>query len=156
VNINATLIAQCIVFLIFAWFTMRFVWPPVMKALDERRDQIRSGLEAAEQSQKNLKANADKIEHELVSAREKGAKAIADSQKQAQNLAFELKTKAEKDAERIIKDAKDQALQEANKVKDALKDQFSTLVLKGVEQVLKKEVDATAHAGLLNQLKAEL
>ncbi len=155
-NINATLFAQCIVFLIFAWFTMRFVWPPMMKALDERREQIRSGLEAAEKNQKNLKANTEKIEQELKLAREQGAKAIAESQKQGQTLALELKTKAEQDAERIIKNAHDQALQEVNKAKDILKDQLSTLVLKGVEQVLKKEIDANAHANLLNQLKAEL
>jgi F-type H+-transporting ATPase subunit b len=156
VNLNATLLAQCVVFLIFALFTMRFVWPPVIKALDERREKIKQGLEAAENNQKNLKANAEKIEQELNAARMQGAQNISDAQKHAQALADELKTKAQHDAERIIQDAKAQAVQEVNKAKEALKEQVATLVLKGVEQILRKEVDTKAHADLLNQLKTEL
>ncbi|MFM2343404.1 MAG: hypothetical protein RLZZ210_12 [Pseudomonadota bacterium] len=155
-NLNATLLAQCVVFLIFALFTMRFVWPPVIKALDERREKIKQGLEAAENNQKNLKANAEKIEQELNAARMQGAQNISDAQKHAQALADELKTKAQHDAERIIQDAKAQAVQEVNKAKEALKEQVATLVLKGVEQILRKEVDTKAHADLLNQLKTEL
>ncbi len=155
-NLNATLLAQAVVFLIFALFTMRFVWPPVIKAIDERREKIKQGLEAAENNQKNLKANAEKIEQELSTARMQGAQNIADAQKHAQALANELKVKAHQDAERIIQEAKAQALQEANKAKEALKEQIASLVLKGVEQILKKEVDTKVHADLLNQLKMEL
>jgi F-type H+-transporting ATPase subunit b len=156
VNLNATLLAQSIVFLIFALFTMRFVWPPVMKALDERREKIKQGLEAAENNQKNLKANAEKIEQELNAARTKGAQNISDAQKHAQVLAEEVKAKAHQDAERIVQDAKAQAVQEVNKAKEALKEQVASLVLKGVEQILKKEIDTKVHADLLNQLKMEL
>ena len=155
-NLNATLLAQAIVFLIFALFTMRFVWPPVIKALDERREKIKQGLEAAENNQKNLKANAEKIEKELNDARMKGAQNISDAQKHAQALAEELKIKAQQDADRIVQDAKAQAIQEVNKAKEVLKEQVASLVLKGVEQILKKEIDTKVHADLLNQLKMEL
>jgi F-type H+-transporting ATPase subunit b len=156
VNLNATLLAQAIVFLIFAWFTMRFVWPPVMKALEERREKVKEGLEAAERSQKTLVASQAKIEHDLSEARAKAAQNVADAEKRAQAVASELKSNAEKEADRIIKDAKSQVNQEIIKAKESLRDQVAGLALKGAEQILKKEIDASSHADLLTRLKTEL
>jgi F-type H+-transporting ATPase subunit b len=156
VNLNATLLAQAIVFLIFAWFTMRFVWPPVIKALDDRREKIKDGLEAAERSQKSLKANTEKIEQELNAAHAKGTQTVAEFQKRAEAVAQEVKSKAQVDAQRIITEAKAQVAQEVTKAKEALKEQLADLVIKGVEQILKKEIDANIHSDLINQLKTEL
>lgn len=155
-NLNATLLAQAIVFLIFSWFTMRFVWPPVIKAIDERREKIKQGLEAAEKNQKNLEVNAHKIEQELILARSQGAQTIAESEKRAQVQAQEIRDKAAKDGENIIKDAKAQVAQEVAKAKEQLREQVASLAIKGAEQILRKEIDSTAHIEILNQLKMEL
>ena len=144
-NINATLFAQTVVFLILAWFTMKFVWPPLIKAIDERAKKIADGLAAADKGKAELDAANKRSTQALAEARDEGAKRIADAEKRAQAVADEIKAQAQAEAEN-----------QAVKVRESLREEVAGLAVKGAEQILKREVDAKAHADLLNQLKAEL
>lgn len=155
-NLNATLFAQIVVFFVLAWFTMQFVWPPIMKALDERAKKIADGLAAAEQGQKDLAA-AQKTSNEVLrSGREKSSEMIALAEKRANQVIEEAKVTAQVEAERIVAAAKLEAAQEAERVKKALREQVSLLAVAGAEKILKREIDAQAHAKLLASLKEEL
>ncbi len=155
-NLNATLIAQMVVFLILAWFTMKFVWPPMVKALDERAKKIADGLAAAEKGKTELEAAHKRVDQELAKARNDGQQRIADAEKRALAVAEEIKASAQAEAARIIAQAKADAEQQVVKAREALRAEVATLAVKGAEQILKREVDQAAHAQLLNQLKAEL
>ena len=155
-NLNATLIAQMVVFLILAWFTMKFVWPPMVKALDERSKKIADGLAAAEKGKTELEAAHKRVDQELAKARNDGQQRIADAEKRALAVAEEIKANAQAEAGRIIAQAKADAEQQVVKAREALRGEVASLAVKGAEQILKREVDQTAHAELLNQLKAEL
>ena len=155
-NLNATLFAQFLVFFILAWFTMKFVWPPLMKALDERAEKIANGLAAADRAKTEM-ATAEKHAHAaLASARDEGQKRISDAEKRAQAIIEEAKKTASDEAARIIAAAKSDAEQQVTRARDELRNQVAALAVKGAEQILKREVNATAHADLLNQLKTEL
>jgi len=156
VNLNATLIAQMVVFLILAWFTMKFVWPPMVKALDERSKKIADGLAAAEKGKTELEAAHKRVDQELAKARNDGQQRIADAEKRALAVAEEIKANAQAEAGRIIAQAKADAEQQVVKAREALRGEVASLAIKGAEQILKREVDQAAHAELLNQLKAEL
>lgn len=155
-NLNATLIAQFVVFFILAGFTMKFVWPPLIKALDERAKKIADGLAAADRGKADLAAAEKRIQGELASARDEGQKRIGDAEKRAQLIIEEAKKTAADEAARIIANAKADAEQQVNKAREELRGQVATLAVKGAEQILKREVNAAAHADLLNQLKTEL
>lgn len=155
-NLNATLFAQFVVFFILAVFTMKFVWPPMMKALDERAKKIADGLAAADQGKAAMAAAEKRAQAELASARDEGQKRISDAEKRAQMIAEEIKQNAQAEAARIIAQAKADAEQQVNKARETLRGQVATLAVKGAEQILKREVNAAAHADLLNQLATEL
>ena len=155
-NLNATLFAQMVVFLILAWFTMKFVWPPMVKALDERAKKIADGLAAAEKGKTELEAAHKRVDQELAQARNDGQQRIADAEKRALAVAEEIKANAQAEAARIIAQAKAEADQQVVKARESLRADVATLAVKGAEQILKREVDQAAHAELLNQLKAEL
>ncbi|CAB3718348.1 F0F1 ATP synthase subunit B [Trinickia soli] len=155
-NLNATLIAQMVVFLILAWFTMKFVWPPMVKALDERSKKIADGLAAAEKGKTELEAAHKRVDQELAKARNDGQQRIADAEKRALVVAEEIKANAQAEAARIIAQAKADAEQQVVKARETLRAEVATLAVKGAEQILKREIDQAAHAELLNQLKAEL
>jgi F-type H+-transporting ATPase subunit b len=156
VNLNATLFAQFVVFFILAWFTMKFVWPPLMKALDERAEKIAAGLAAADRGKAEMAAAEKRAQAELTSARDEGQKRIMDAEKRAQAIIEEAKRTAAEEGARIVAAAKADADQQVTQARDALRGQVATLAVKGAEQILKREVNAAAHADLLNQLKAEL
>ncbi|BEV17722.1 F0F1 ATP synthase subunit B [Herbaspirillum sp. DW155] len=155
-NLNATLIAQFVVFFILAGFTMKFVWPPLIKALDERAKKIADGLAAADRGRADLAAAEKRIQGELASARDEGQKRIGEAEKRAQLIIEEAKKTAAEEAARIIANAKADAQQQVNQAREELRGQVATLAVKGAEQILKREVNAAAHADLLNQLKTEL
>ncbi|MGN6317386.1 F0F1 ATP synthase subunit B [Trinickia sp.] len=155
-NLNATLIAQMVVFLILAWFTMKFVWPPMVKALDERAKKIADGLAAAEKGKTELEAAHKRVDQELAKARNDGQQRIADAEKRALAVAEEIKANAQAEAARIIAQAKADAEQQVVKARETLRAEVASLAVKGAEQILKREVDQAAHAQLLNQLKTEL
>jgi F-type H+-transporting ATPase subunit b len=156
VNLNATLIAQFVVFFILAGFTMKFVWPPLIKALDERAKKIADGLAAADRGRADLAAAEKRIQGELASARDEGQKRIGEAEKRAQLIIEEAKKTAAEEAARIIANARADAQQQVNQAREELRGQVATLAVKGAEQILKREVNAAAHADLLNQLKTEL
>jgi F-type H+-transporting ATPase subunit b len=156
VNINATLIIQIIVFLIFVWFTMSFVVPPLRKALDERAAKVAAGLEAADKAKDELKTAKASIEQERASSANAVRDRIADAERRGQQIVEEAKAKATDEANKIIAAAKADAQAQMVAAREALRDQVSALAVKGAEQILRKEVNAGVHADLLNRLKAEL
>jgi F-type H+-transporting ATPase subunit b len=156
VNLNATLIAQMFVFLILAWFAMKFVWPPLIKSLDDRAKKIAEGLAAAEKGKAELEAAHKRVDTALAEARNEGQQRIADAEQRAQLAADEIRRNAQAEAARIIAQAKGEADQQLVNARETLRGEVASLAVKGAEQILKREINAQAHADLLNQLKAEL
>jgi F-type H+-transporting ATPase subunit b len=156
VNLNATLVAQLVVFFILAWVTMKFVWPPIVKALDERAKKIADGLTAADKAKSDLAHAEKKVVEELRKARESATDVRASAEKQA--AVFLDDARAE--AARIIAQAREAAEAEAGiaaqRAKEALRDQVAQLAVAGAEKILRKEINAQAHADLLANLKQEL
>jgi len=155
-NLNATLVAQMVVFFILWWVVAKFIWPPLVKALDERAKKIADGLAAADKGKAELELANKRVEQALTEARNEGAQRIADAEKRAQMSAEEIKQNAQAEAARIIAQAKAEAEQQTVRARESLRDQVAVLAVKGAEQILKREVNAQVHADLLNQLKAEL
>jgi F-type H+-transporting ATPase subunit b len=156
VSINATLIIQMIVFAILVWFTMKFVWPPITAALDERAKKIADGLSAADKAKSELAQANKRVEEQLSAARNDAAQRLADAERLAQSMIEEAKGRANEEGAKIIAAAKAEAEQEATKAREALREQVAALAVKGAESILKREVNAGVHAELLNRLKAEL
>jgi F-type H+-transporting ATPase subunit b len=155
VSITSTLIIQMIVFLLLVWFTMSKIWPPIAAALDARAAKIREGLSAADKAKADLAAANLRVEQELSSARNDAAQRLADAERLAQSMIEEAKSKASEEGAKIVAAARAEADQEATKAREMLRDQVASLAVKGAEQILRREVDAKAHADLLGQLKAE-
>ena len=155
-NLNATLFAQMIVFFILWWVVARFVWPPLVKALDERATKVAEGLAAAERGKADLASASKLAEQELSRARQEGGQRVAEAEKRAQLTADEIRGNAQAEAARIIAQAKQDAEQQVSRARDALRIEVATLAVRGAEQILRREVDPKAHAALLDQLKAEL
>jgi F-type H+-transporting ATPase subunit b len=156
VNINSTLFVQFVVFFILAMFTMKFVWPPLMKALDERAAKIASGLAAADRGKADLAAAEKRVQTELAGARDEVQKRINDAEKRAAVIIEEAKRTAADEGARIVAAAKADAEQQVNSAREALRGQVAALAVAGAEQILKREVNAAAHADLLSQLSTEL
>jgi F-type H+-transporting ATPase subunit b len=156
VSINATLFAQMVVLFIFAWVMMTFIWPPIVKALDERAKKIADGLSAADKAKAELSNANKRVEEQLSSARKDATQRLADAERLAQSMIEEAKTRASEEGAKIIASAKAEAEQESIKVRETLRDQVAALAVKGAEQILRKEVNAGVHADLLSQLKTEL
>ncbi len=155
-SITGTLIVQCIVFGILVWFTMKFVWPPITAALDERSKKIADGLSAADKAKSELSAANKRVEAQLSAARDDASKRLADAERLAQQMVEEAKGRASEEASKIIAAARAEAEQESAKARDVLREQVAGLAVKGAEQILRKEVNAGVHAELLGRLKAEL
>jgi F-type H+-transporting ATPase subunit b len=155
-SINATLIIQMIVFAILVWFTMKFVWPPITAALDERAKKIAEGLSAADKAKSELAVANKKVEAQLSAARDDAAKRLADAERLALQMVEEAKGRANEEAAKIIANAQAEAEQASVKAREALREQVAGLAVKGAEQILRREVNAGVHAELLGRLKAEL
>ena len=155
-NLNATLFAQFVVFFILAGFTMKFVWPPLMNALDERAKKIADGLAAAERGKLEMAAAEKRVQAELATAHDAGQKRIGDAEKRAQAIIEEAKRTASEEAARIVAAAHADAQQQVSQARDTLRAQVATLAVQGAEQILKREINPAIHADLLNQLKTEL
>lgn len=155
-NINATLFAQIIVFAILVGFTMKFVWPPIAKALDERAQKISEGLAASEKAKTELAVANKRVEAELSKSRNESATRLADAEQRAQATIDEAKVRANDEAAKIIAAAKADAEQQVVKAREVLREQVASLAVRGAEQILQREVNAGVHAELLNRLKTEL
>ena len=155
-SITATFWIQMIVFVILALFTMKFIWPPITAALDERAQKIRDGLSAADKAKAEL-ASANKMaEEELSAARTDAAQRLADAERLAQSMIEEAKSRANEEGAKIIAAARAEAEQEAARARETLREQVASLAVRGAEQILRREVDARTHADLLGQLQAQL
>ena len=155
-SINATLFVQAIVFAILVWFTMKFVWPPIAAALDERAQKIADGLAAAEKAKSELTAANKRVEEELAKTRNESASRLADAERRAQTIIEEAKARATEEANKIVATARVEAEQQVVKAREELRAQVAELAVKGAEQILRKEVNAGVHADLLSRLKTEL
>lgn len=155
-NINGTLVAQAIVFALLVLFTMKFVWPPIAAALDERASKIADGLAAADKAKSELSSANKRVEAELTKSRTETAARLADAERRGQALIEEAKSKATEEGNKIIAAAKVEAEQQTVKAREALREQVAALAVKGAEQILRKEVNAGVHADLLGRLKTEL
>jgi F-type H+-transporting ATPase subunit b len=156
VNLNATLFAQLAVFFILAGFTMKFVWPPIMKALDERAGKIADGLAAADKAKADLAHAEKKATDELRKARESAAEFRSGAEKQAAMLIEEARTEAAKIVTAARTAAESEAGTASQRAKEALREHVAQLAVAGAEKILRKEINAAAHAELLTQLKSEL
>jgi len=156
VSINGTLIAQAIVFALLVLFTMKFVWPPIAAALDERAGKIADGLAAADKAKAELSDANKRVEVELAKSRSETAARLADAERRAQAIVEEAKTKATEEGNKIVAAAKVEAEQQSAKAREALREQVAVLAVKGAEQILRKEVNSGIHAELLSRLKTEL
>jgi len=156
VSINATLFFQMIVFAILVWFTMKFVWPPITAALDERAKKIADGLSAADKAKAELAQANKRVEEQLSAARNDAAQRLADAERLAQSMIEEAKGRANEEGAKIVAAARAEAEQEATKARETLREQVAALAVKGAESILKREVNPAVHAELLNRLKAEL
>jgi F-type H+-transporting ATPase subunit b len=156
VNINGTLVAQAIVFALLVLFTMKFVWPPIATALDERASKIADGLAAADKAKLELSSANKRVEEELAKSRTETTVRLADAERRGQAIVEEAKSKATEEGNKIIAAAKVEADQQTIKARELLREQVAVLAVKGAEQILRKEVHAGVHADLLGRLKTEL
>ena len=155
-SINSTFFAQLIVFAILVLFTMKFVWPPIAAALDERASKIAAGLAAADKAKAELSNANKRVEEELAKSKGESAVRLADAERRAQTMIEEAKAKATDEGSKIIAAAKVEAEQQTVKARETLREQVAALAVKGAEQILRKEVNASVHADLLSRLKTEL
>jgi F-type H+-transporting ATPase subunit b len=156
VNLNATFIAQMAVFFFLGWFTMKFIWPPLMRALDERARKIADGLAAAERGNTTLRDAEARIRQMQAEARAHAQDILAQSEKRGLAIIEEAKIAAKGEGDRLVSAAKAEIESEVQRAKDVLRDQVAALAVAGAEKILRREVSAQAHAELLNQLRQEL
>jgi len=155
-NINATMIGQSITFLIFVWFCMKYIWPPIMNALETRKKTIADGLATADRAKLDLELARKKASENLHEAKSQAAEIIAQAERRAAQMVEEAKTAARSEGDRQLVAAKAVIEQEANRARESLREQVANLAMAGAEKILRREVNAQTHADLLKQLKAEL
>jgi len=155
-NINFTLVMQAISFAVFVWFCSKFVWPYLMRAIDTRQKQIADGLAAGEQGRQDLAAAEKKIAAMMTEAKTRSSDIIAQGEKLKTETIDAAKQEAKAEAARILAAAKDEIEQEVVRAKEALRDQVADLAVAGASKILKREVDAKAHADLLASIRQQL
>ena len=155
-NINFTLFAQAIVFSAFIWFTVKFVWPPLLRAIEARQKQIADGLAAAEQGKKSLEVSTRQAEQSVKQGRDRAAEIVAQAEKRAVQVIEEAKAAAKAEGDREKAAAKAEIVQEVSRAREQLREQVSALAVAGAEKILRREVDAKAHADLLDGIKRQL
>jgi F-type H+-transporting ATPase subunit b len=155
-NPNLTLFAQAAAFALFIWFTMRFVWPPLLRAIETRQKTIADGLAEAERGRSSLADAQKQTEVLLREARARAQEIVISAEKSAAQRVEESKVQAKTEGERLVAAAKAQIEQEVQSAKQQLREQVASLAVSGAEKILRREVDAKSHADMLNQLKAQL
>ena len=155
-NINATLFAQAIVFLAFIFITVKYVWPMMQEKIDARQKQIADGLAAGEQGKKSLEVSSRQAEQAIQEARARAAEIVAQAEKRSSQVVEEAKTAAKAEGDREKAAAKADIQQEAQRAREQLREQVAALAVAGAEKILRREVDAKAHAELLDGIKKQL
>lgn len=155
-NINFTLVMQAVAFAAFIWFTAKFVWPPLMRAIESRQKTIADGLAAGEQGRQSLASAESRIADMLSDAKGRAADIVAQGEKFRTETVELAKNEAKAEAERIIVAAKAEIAQEVQRAKEDLRTQVALIAVKGAERILQREVDAKAHADLLSAIQREI
>ncbi len=155
-DINVTLIGQMIAFGLFVWFTMKYVWPPITDAMQDRQQKIADGLAAAEKGARELQDAANRSEEELKKAREEAREIISGANRQANQILEEARASAQTEAARIKSQAEAEIDQGVAAARDALRKELAVLAVSGAEQILKREIDAKAHSDIIDRLSAQI
>lgn len=155
-NINLTLIAQLISFAVFVWFTMKYVWPPMIKAMEERKAHIADGLAAAERGVHEKELAQQAALEKLHEAKQQSAEIVSRAEKRAAEIVDEAKDQARVEGERILTAAKAEIDQEANKAREALRTKVAELAVMGAEKILRKEINAEAHKDIVDSLAKQI
>ncbi|KFF50416.1 ATP F0F1 synthase subunit B [Gammaproteobacteria bacterium MFB021] len=155
-NLNLTLIGQAIAFAVFVWFCMKYVWPPVMQALQERQKKIADGLDAASRATRDLEVAQEKAEETLKESKEQAQQILEQANKRANQIVEEARDNARAEGERIIASARSEIDQEINRAKEELRAQVALLAVAGAERILESSIDESKHRELVDKLAAEL
>ena len=155
-NINLTLLMQAVAFAAFIWFTAKFVWPPLMRAIDNRQKQIADGLAAGEQGRQSLNTAEKRSAEMLAEAKAKASEIVALGEKFKSDTMEQAKAEAKAEADRIVTAAKAEIQQEVARAKESLRNSVADLAVAGAAKILKREVDAKAHADLLREIQQQL
>ena len=155
-NINATLLGQTIMFVMFVWFCMKYIWPPITSAMGERAKRIADGLAQVERGERELRLATERSKEILHEAKQKAAETLARADSRASQIIDEAKSEANLEKERVLAGAKAEIDQEVYRAREALRDQVAALAVAGAEKILRKEIDAAKHAELLKSIQAEL
>jgi len=155
-NINLTLFAQAIVFAAFIWFTMKLIWPHMLRAIEQRQKTVAEGLAAAEQGRQSLETSRRQAEQAVLDARGRSADIIAQAERRATQLIEEAKNAAKAEGEREKTAARADIQQEVSRAREQLREQVAALAVAGAEKILRREVDARVHADLLDGIKKQL
>ena len=155
-NINLSLLAQALTFALFIWFTVRFIWPPLLRAIEQRQKQIAEGLAAAERGKQDLEQASKRTTELLNEARQQVQDILGQADKRAAEMIEEAKGTAKIEGDRLVAGAKAEIEQEISRAKEMLRTQVAALAVAGAEQILKREVDAKAHADLLRSVESQL
>ena len=155
-SFNLTVIAQAVAFALFIWFTVKFVWPPMLRAIEQRQKIIADGLAAAEQGKKSLETSTRQAEDSVKAGRDRAAEIVAQAERRAAQVIEEAKTAAKAEGDREKSAAKADIQQEVSRAREQLREQVAALAVAGAEKILRREVDARAHAALLDGIKRQL
>ncbi len=155
-NINATLIGQSITFFVFVWFCMKYVWPPIMSALGERKKLIADGLAAGERGKHELELAEKRAKEDLQTAKAKAAEIVAQAEKRAGVMVEEARTNARAEGERLVAAAQAEIEREVNRAREQLRGQVGAVAVAGASRILKREIDAKAHNDVLNDVIAQI
>jgi len=156
VNINATLLGELIAFIFFVWFTMKYVWPPLNGAIEDRQKKIADGLEASEQAEKDLELAKKEAAVKLKEAKEQAAAIIEQAKKREAQIIDEAADKARAENDKILAQGQADLEAERNRARAELRQQVAVLAVAGAEKILARSIDAKAHADILDQLVEEL
>ena len=155
-NINATLIGESIAFIVFVIFCMKFVWPPIMAAIEDRQKTIADGLAASDRAAKDLELAQEKAAAQLKEAKAQAAEIIEAAKKREAQMIDEAAEKAQAEREKIVASGHAEIESERNRAKEELRQQVSALAVAGAEKILERSIDAAAHSDILDKLVAEL
>jgi F-type H+-transporting ATPase subunit b len=155
-NLNLSLVAQAITFAAFIWFTVKFVWPPMLRAIEARQKTIADGLAAAEQGKRSLELSTRQADESVSQARSRAAEVLAQAERRAAQMIEEARNAAKEEGSREKAAAKAEIEQQVTRAREQLRDQVASLAVAGAEKILRREVDAKAHGELLDAIKRQL
>lgn len=155
-NINATLIGQMLSFAVFVWFCMKLVWPPLIKAIEERQKRIADGIEEAARAAKDLDLAQGKAKEQLRLAKQQATEIIEQANRRRNQIVEDAQVEARAERDKILAQGQVELEAERNRAREELRGQVATLAVAGAEQILKRSVDAQAHADILDKLASEL